>query len=756
MCFYTERENVTLSSFTEDVTFSSSTEDARLREAVSLLEEALKYGFVTCRTVVCLLVGVAGAGKTHTKHLLFRWAPPECRNSTPVAVRPVQAIRVQVTTQSGQLQEVDPDQLDKVLASTVASGVFLEKMTAICNLCCNCMKKQTKSKGISAPSKQPLLHSNPSTSHRESLCCCCNGSDSELQPTAKSKHKTADDIANLAEPQHFLDCDWIHLIDSGGQIEFLEVLPAFLQQASVCLFVTKLSEMLSERPKIEYFVNGKPVGKPTLCPFTNKEMLMRCVQTIQYGSTNQDSKLIMVGTHQDLEHLCSETREQKNQMLRELLSKFKESLFFFGQRMEELIFPLNAKNPGPQDHEVASEITRVITTAASSLKPRKTPIRWFKFEQYITKTAKDQQRKIMCKKECLQIARSFHLSRKDLDAALDHLASFSVIHYYPHLLPDVVFVDPQFLLDKISDLVKLCYKLRNDPDPYTATQGDLQKFKNEGCITLKLLEQFPDQYTNFFTPANFLKLMTDRLIVAHLISNEEYFMPSLLRTLETREVDQYRVTASGAAPLAIHFSCGWVPHGVFCSLVAFLQSSQNSSSWRLSLCPEDPTKPWCLTRNCIKFQFPGAPGSVTLIDTFSHFEVHVDAPYEVCVRLCWSIQQTLFRGIQKATETLRYSQLVPKLAFLCKHDNTRPHLALPSDAFDFWKCEINPETQFGPLANEHKVWKGKNTSTVIYIYSYYPLMFYNIQSVPILLYRIIILNQLCSIILVKSRHVYRV
>ena len=58
------------------------------------------------------------------------------------------------------------------------------------------------------------------------------------------------------------------------------------------------------------------------------------------------------------------------------------------------------------------------------------------------------------------------------------MASFSVIHYYPHLLPDVVFVDPQFLLDKISELVKLCYKLRCNPNPDTATQRELHKFRN--------------------------------------------------------------------------------------------------------------------------------------------------------------------------------------------------------------------------------------------------------------------------------------
>ena len=348
----------------------AETEEARLQLSKSLLEEALKHGFVTCRTVVCLLVGVAGAGKTHTKHLLFGWAPPDTRNSTPLAVRPVQAIRVGVSTQSGQLQEVDPDQLDKILACTVAKGVFLEKVTSIHNLCCNLMKKQIKSPGISEP-KHPLPHSN--TSHTKGSCHCCNGSDSELQQTTKAAlDETAHQIATTSEPQQFLDCDWIYLIDSGGQIEFLEVMPAFLQLTSVCLFVTKLSEMLAERPQIEYFQNGNPVGKPTLCPFTNKEMLMRCVQTIQDGSTNHDSKLVMVGTHQDLEHLCSETREQKNQMLRELLRKFKQSLIFFGQRMEELIFPLNAKNPGPQDHKVASEITKVIFDVVSGLEPRKT------------------------------------------------------------------------------------------------------------------------------------------------------------------------------------------------------------------------------------------------------------------------------------------------------------------------------------------------------------------------------------------------
>ena len=714
--------------------------DTRLRNSRSLLEEALKHGYVKCRTVVCLLVGVAGAGKTHTKHLLFGWAPPELRNSTSLAARPIQAIRVRATTQGGQLQEVKPDELDQMLAGTVAKGgVPLERTSFFRSLfCCKCkcFYHQTTSAGISPPSEQlnttaessPLFASphsygtteSPSSESSKRKCCCCcplahsHGSDSE-QITKAALDKTIHQIANRFQSQQ-LSGDWIYLIDSGGQIEFLEVLPAFLQHISVCLFVTNLSEMLSECPKIEYYEDGKPVGKPILCPFTNEQMLMRCVQTISDSSTYQGSKLVMVGTHRDDAHKCLESIEDKNRRLQnKLCPEFDQSLVFHGQ---EIIFPINAKNPGPQDHRVASEITSMIFDVVSDLEPRKTPISWFKFEQIIQKLARDHGKRILHWRECLSVARLLHLSKKDLDAALDHLASFGVIHYYPHLLPNIVFVNPQFILEKISEVVKFHYKLRHDSQHHTAIRGERRKFINEGCITLELLrkEQFSKDYTDFFTPSDFLKLMKDRLILTDLIGKDEYFMPCLLRTMESQEIDQYRVTSStsGVAPLAIHFSCKLVPHGVFCSLVALLRSSENSSPWKLFPCPNNHIEPQCLTRNCIKFQLPeDVPGSLTLIDAFSHFEVYVQAEHTICVRLCPSIWCTVVQGIQKAAKTLKY-QLVPKQAFLCKHKNTQPHLALPADAVGYWKCELNPDTS-GELTDEHKVWKGNHKICIAFL-----------------------------------------
>ena len=56
-----------------------------------------------------------------------------------------------------------------------------------------------------------------------------------------------------------------------------------------------------------------------------------------------------------------ESREQKNQKIRDmLLPAIKNDIIYYGEGLKELIFPLNAKHPGPQEREFAAEIRRVI------------------------------------------------------------------------------------------------------------------------------------------------------------------------------------------------------------------------------------------------------------------------------------------------------------------------------------------------------------------------------------------------------------
>ena len=196
--------------------------EARHKLSKSLLEEALKHGFVKCRTVVCLLVGVAGAGKTHIKHILLGDKPPKSRNSTPLAEKPVRAVRV--SANCGQLQEVNLDQLDKRVAGTVATADSLKSKTTFLHriLHCICFENRIKynKMGLSSHSNKPqssigtserpysTSHSPkkpPTTSTSHTKCLCCYA-DSEVQTITKSLlDETASNIT--AATQQCLDGD---------------------------------------------------------------------------------------------------------------------------------------------------------------------------------------------------------------------------------------------------------------------------------------------------------------------------------------------------------------------------------------------------------------------------------------------------------------------------------------------------------------------------------------------------------------------
>ena len=57
-----------------------------------IYDEALAKGYVETSVIKCLIIGAAGVGKTHLKHLLFGTDPPKKRVSTGLADNPVRAM----------------------------------------------------------------------------------------------------------------------------------------------------------------------------------------------------------------------------------------------------------------------------------------------------------------------------------------------------------------------------------------------------------------------------------------------------------------------------------------------------------------------------------------------------------------------------------------------------------------------------------------------------------------------------------------
>ena len=139
---------------------------------------------------------------------------------------------------------------------------------------------------------------------------------------------------------------WIQFIDSGGQLQYHDILPLFIQDPMVTIFVLKLSEELSHHPTIEYYgADGKPVGKPYRSSLSRKQILQHCLGAIH--SQDAHPLIIIVGTHRDALRwkFWKESIEEKNKQLQALLDSTHSTALYCGEGMKELIFAVNGLSP---------------------------------------------------------------------------------------------------------------------------------------------------------------------------------------------------------------------------------------------------------------------------------------------------------------------------------------------------------------------------------------------------------------------------
>ena len=96
----------------------------------TLYEEAMTKGYVEISVIKCLILGAAGVGKTHFKHLLLKKDPPLQRISTGLADNPVRAISFSLAGVCGQdgddwFAVEDDKALMNVIGGTIRGGMSI-------------------------------------------------------------------------------------------------------------------------------------------------------------------------------------------------------------------------------------------------------------------------------------------------------------------------------------------------------------------------------------------------------------------------------------------------------------------------------------------------------------------------------------------------------------------------------------------------------------------------------------------------------
>ena len=684
-------------------------------------KKAMQDGHVEAWLSKMLLYGAAGSGKTCTNDMISGNPPPEKRHSTPVAVRPATVYRV----------SVEGKEWTKLITQQERKS-FLARMlfTFVPDLenRLRATQQETQTTLSKSEFSAPFKKSNDSMPQENSQQQ--PSSDETIDKVAESKFEdevrnSEDDkmlqsittdkelitmmgqISTTTNPLSIIRI--LHIADSGGQPQFHEILPIFLRQLSFYVFVFRLCDALDSRPVVELYTDGNQVGTSYKSAQTIEQLLQHCVRTMHShgASSGCHPQIIVVGTHADkmskseLQKVLKQTNEKILKIL--LSSILREQIVYSNSTLNEVVFPVNAADPGSREEDIVENICEIVLGNKSIIKSAKIPLKWFGLEVLLEEMAQTQG--VLSKKECLAaaIAKLF-FEESSFNAAIEYLHKLSVLFHYPDILPDVVFADPQLLLDKLTELVVKAYEIEKQPKALT---GKWKYFREFARVDIEFLSQdeFSKHYIpKLFEPQQLVHLFKELFIFAS-ISETELFVPCLLQSLDDDKANEYRVQpydSSPIPPLVIQFPEGCPRKGVFCSLICFLTSHKNHPSPWSILLEQGVSSPICLFRNCIQFEVHAWPGTMTLIDAYTHFEVHVKVKPttsdKICHIMCQRIFNTILTGIHEASINLGYytsipppASLCPTFALLCPCGmrNTHTHIADVNSEFDIWVCSIN-------------------------------------------------------------------
>ena len=484
-----------------------------------------------------------------------------------------------------------------------------------------------------------------------------------------------------------LEMHWICLMDTGGQPHFIEILQSFVRNTSVNLVVFKLSEKLDHQPRFEYYKNG--VRLPTRnnwIEVTNEQMIEQTARTLlscmpkpldpidvtgfEPASIPNKPKLMLVGTFKDQVGKCTETPLEKTEQLRanDNLKPVIDNGIMIANDIDDgnLIFQIDgSRNGWNSNKEVVNKLQQKIMKETNCA-VIKVPIRWYLLQLELLRAAGKSQWKILSLADCIRIgAQSCKMNEDEVLAALKYFDELNILLYFPEVMRDLVFCDPQHLVKKVSDLIVASFP-RSSCFFEGVEEGTCKKLHNKGLFSLDLLKlNCFGMKSGLFTVEMFISLLEHLDIIAEVETagpQPTYFMPCVLHRIrvdEHQRRSKWTMPNDRVDPLLIYFPSGWSPRGLFCALIVSLTSPNNTPRWTVT----SNVRKFSPSRNLIEFKVAGKRGTVIIVDAMKWFEVHTSGIPEDCQE----IRCKIYEKMNEILTRLFYekSEVKPQDGFFC-------------------------------------------------------------------------------------------
>ena len=372
-----------------------------------LFTKAKKEVLIETRSLKGVTLGFAGSGKSHVLALLVGEEAPLMRISTALIKTPVRAMGftrmamdtlVQMGIDRRMFRRVSDDHYSAMVMKMAKDEVIRYRSSGL----------MTKLKG----GLHKLVHT-------------LEEPNDEVEKELLVKfHRPDEDVESLE------GLIVVEMSDCGGQPQFLEILPRFIENMSLGILVNNLSQSLDDCP-LNYYYNadGESVGEGVRSLLTNEQVIRLCLRMIASQSQGgRRVRFVFVGTHRDLEGKCTQLREEKNRRLKEMVESFglEDCVIYRNRQFDELIFAVDAKHPKQVDHQTIGDL-RELMMDESAARVIKIPVSYHCLELTLKQKVKESGGQIAFhESDILKAVSHYYFTEESLKAALRYCVHASI------------------------------------------------------------------------------------------------------------------------------------------------------------------------------------------------------------------------------------------------------------------------------------------------------------------------------------------
>ncbi len=691
-----------------------------------MYQESLgKHGSVSVEVALTIFIGPPEAGKSTLKHLLVYDTPKAVQTSTAmmdtpevVTKRPTPEV---VTKQNGKdfsaeqyvvgestsaWQLVDGDVMKKSLHSCISNREYEEKDQYPAEV-----EVEERIDELNAIPVETRKGACPATAHSKAK----QEPSSPVSLLDEQYSRLFHEMSGKGKRIELINASFIHLLDTGGQPSFQDVLPLLLDVPSTYVQVFNAAHSLDERVPISYRSDDHTRVCLEEGAELSRDMMLRSfcsMQTVaqkcskqmasflQEGSPEPQLRIFVVGTHKDQlrkEGRLGEATQHITAFLEGLEGKPYYHSIEWDSSAGRPFFLVDAM-AGKDDRASVDHLRECLSSKGSPLK-LDVPVSWFIFHEITRYTEKKFFRLQDLEAFCLKHGFIDGVNAASQFRAL--LQLFSLLGFYSFFNLEGVPDKDNFVCTNTGVFIKEVSKLLAVQFTDITTSGRMKDLKSRGILAdtpelFTALKMNPEMDSKWF-----LEALQHLGIAAHMPCKgriKKYFIPAVL----LRKSGNQKPTPS-VGPLCLTYtteevarSFQYVPRGVFCRFAVQLIRQ----GW--NIIAKDSS------RALLKFRWKkfmiflkDSPGYISVIPQVVVEGVTVSDLHAEFKLLHDIVKDCLSLSI-KAVLGSSFSAARVAVGFECPcREVEMPHLAIPSDEPSLDCCKTYKPQRY---TNQQRIW----------------------------------------------------